>query len=98
MFLGGVLTSLTPCIYPMIPITAAIVGGTSTAEAAVCSDDASGSTTHDSDQTSLGNSGAGVLIADAANNLVAGNIIAGVNMDVLGALVEDDPDAGTACH
>ena len=29
VFLGGVLTSLTPCIYPMIPITAAIVGGTS---------------------------------------------------------------------
>jgi cytochrome c-type biogenesis protein len=27
MFLGGVLTSLNPCIYPMIPITAAIVGG-----------------------------------------------------------------------
>jgi len=30
-FLGGVLTSLTPCIYPMIPITAAIVGGQSVA-------------------------------------------------------------------
>ena len=28
LFLGGMLTSLTPCIYPMIPITAAIVGGT----------------------------------------------------------------------
>lgn len=28
IFVGGVLTSLTPCIYPMIPITAAIVGGT----------------------------------------------------------------------
>ncbi|HEY6218554.1 MAG TPA: cytochrome c biogenesis protein CcdA [Gemmatimonadaceae bacterium] len=27
LFLGGVLTSFTPCIYPMIPITAAIVGG-----------------------------------------------------------------------
>lgn len=27
LFLAGVLTSLTPCIYPMIPITAAIVGG-----------------------------------------------------------------------
>jgi len=26
LFAGGVLTSLTPCIYPMIPITAAIVG------------------------------------------------------------------------
>ncbi|MGQ0714387.1 MAG: cytochrome c biogenesis protein CcdA [Gemmatimonadaceae bacterium] len=26
-FAGGVLTSLTPCIYPMIPITASIVGG-----------------------------------------------------------------------
>src|SRR5215472_7272149 len=31
VFLGGVLTSLTPCIYPMIPITAAIVGGTTVA-------------------------------------------------------------------
>jgi cytochrome c-type biogenesis protein len=30
VFAGGVLTSLTPCIYPMIPITAAIVGGQST--------------------------------------------------------------------
>lgn len=29
IFLGGVLTSLTPCIYPMIPITAAVVGGQS---------------------------------------------------------------------
>lgn len=28
VFVGGVLTSFTPCIYPMIPITAAIVGGT----------------------------------------------------------------------
>jgi thiol:disulfide interchange protein DsbD len=26
-FAGGVLTSLTPCLYPMIPITASIVGG-----------------------------------------------------------------------
>lgn len=34
VFLGGVLTSLTPCIYPMIPITAAIVGGQSTQTAA----------------------------------------------------------------
>jgi cytochrome c-type biogenesis protein len=34
IFLGGVLTSLTPCIYPMIPITAAIVGGTSIGEEA----------------------------------------------------------------
>src|SRR3954467_13378862 len=34
IFAGGVLTSLTPCIYPMIPITAAIVGGTSVAEGA----------------------------------------------------------------
>ena len=33
VFAGGVLTSLTPCIYPMIPITAAIVGGTSVTEA-----------------------------------------------------------------
>jgi cytochrome c-type biogenesis protein len=29
LFLGGVLTSLTPCIYPMIPITVALVGGES---------------------------------------------------------------------
>ena len=28
MFVGGVLTSLNPCIYPMIPVTAAVVGGT----------------------------------------------------------------------
>lgn len=28
LFIAGVLTSLAPCIYPMIPITAAIVGGT----------------------------------------------------------------------
>jgi cytochrome c-type biogenesis protein len=35
VFAGGVLTSLTPCIYPMIPITAAIVGGTSVADPAV---------------------------------------------------------------
>jgi cytochrome c-type biogenesis protein len=27
LFVAGVLTSLTPCIYPMIPITVAIVGG-----------------------------------------------------------------------
>ncbi len=31
LFGAGVLTSLTPCIYPMIPITAAIVGGQSVA-------------------------------------------------------------------
>jgi thiol:disulfide interchange protein DsbD len=30
LFVAGLLTSLTPCIYPMIPITAAIVGGQST--------------------------------------------------------------------
>lgn len=29
VFAGGVLTSFFPCIYPMIPITAAIVGGQS---------------------------------------------------------------------
>ena len=29
VFVAGVLTSFTPCIYPMIPITAAIVGGQS---------------------------------------------------------------------
>lgn len=26
LFAGGLLTSLTPCIYPMIPITVALVG------------------------------------------------------------------------
>ena len=31
LFGAGVLTSLTPCVYPMIPITAAIVGGQSVA-------------------------------------------------------------------
>lgn len=35
VFLGGVLTSLTPCVYPMIPITAAIVGGVSVDERSV---------------------------------------------------------------
>ena len=34
LFLGGVLTSLTPCVYPMIPITAAIVGGQTAGEVA----------------------------------------------------------------
>ncbi len=34
VFLAGVLTSLTPCIYPMIPITAAIVGGQTAGEGA----------------------------------------------------------------
>lgn len=29
LFAGGVLASLTPCIYPMIPITVAVVGGQS---------------------------------------------------------------------
>src|SRR5215213_2149291 len=29
LFIAGVLTSFTPCIFPMIPITAAIVGGQS---------------------------------------------------------------------
>jgi len=29
VFIGGVLTSLTPCIYPMIPITVSLVGGQS---------------------------------------------------------------------
>ncbi|MFA6449572.1 MAG: cytochrome c biogenesis protein CcdA [bacterium] len=28
-FLAGVLASLTPCVYPMIPITAAYIGGSS---------------------------------------------------------------------
>src|SRR5688500_17711080 len=35
LFLAGVLTSLTPCIYPMIPITAAIVGGQTAGETRV---------------------------------------------------------------
>ena len=26
-YVGGVLSSLTPCIYPMIPITVGVVGG-----------------------------------------------------------------------
>ena len=29
LFGAGVVTSLTPCIYPMIPITAGIISGTS---------------------------------------------------------------------
>jgi cytochrome c-type biogenesis protein len=29
MFAAGVLTSLTPCVYPMIPITSAVIAGTS---------------------------------------------------------------------
>jgi thiol:disulfide interchange protein DsbD len=33
LFGAGVLTSLTPCIYPMIPITAAIIGGQTVATA-----------------------------------------------------------------
>jgi cytochrome c-type biogenesis protein len=32
LFGAGVLTSLTPCVYPWIPITAAIVGGQSASE------------------------------------------------------------------
>ena len=28
MFVAGVLTSLTPCVYPMIPITSAVIAGT----------------------------------------------------------------------
>jgi cytochrome c-type biogenesis protein len=34
LFAAGVATSLTPCIYPMIPITAAIVGGQSVGDPA----------------------------------------------------------------
>jgi thiol:disulfide interchange protein DsbD len=34
VFIAGILTSLQPCIYPMIPITAAIVGGGTVAEGA----------------------------------------------------------------
>ena len=33
LFALGVATSLTPCVYPMIPITAAIVGGQTVGEA-----------------------------------------------------------------
>jgi cytochrome c-type biogenesis protein len=33
LFAAGVLTSLTPCIYPMIPITAGIIGGNSSSGA-----------------------------------------------------------------
>ncbi len=33
LFGAGVLTSLTPCIYPMIPITAGIIGGSAGPEA-----------------------------------------------------------------
>jgi thiol:disulfide interchange protein DsbD len=33
LFIAGVLTSLAPCIYPMIPITAAIVGSSAVGEA-----------------------------------------------------------------
>ncbi len=35
VFAGGVLTSLTPCIYPMIPITAAVVSGRSSQGAGI---------------------------------------------------------------
>ncbi|MDP9205923.1 MAG: sulfite exporter TauE/SafE family protein [Gemmatimonadota bacterium] len=34
LFIAGVLTSLAPCIYPMIPITAAIVGGSAVSDVA----------------------------------------------------------------
>ncbi len=30
VFLGGLLTSLTPCVYPMIPITIAVIGSQAT--------------------------------------------------------------------
>lgn len=32
MFGAGVLTSLTPCVYPMIPITSAVIAGTTRAD------------------------------------------------------------------
>jgi len=32
LFVAGVLTSLTPCVYPMIPITASVITGTSRAD------------------------------------------------------------------
>jgi thiol:disulfide interchange protein DsbD len=31
LFVAGLATSLTPCIYPMIPITAGVIGGSATA-------------------------------------------------------------------
>jgi thiol:disulfide interchange protein DsbD len=31
LFAAGVLTSLTPCVYPMIPITVGVIGGNATA-------------------------------------------------------------------
>jgi thiol:disulfide interchange protein DsbD len=34
LFAAGLLTSLTPCVYPMIPITVAIVGGESAGDKA----------------------------------------------------------------
>lgn len=45
LFVGGVLTSLNPCIYPMIPITAAIVGGqeVGSVKTGITGDDATGS-------------------------------------------------------
>ncbi|MDX1392747.1 MAG: cytochrome c biogenesis protein CcdA [Gemmatimonadota bacterium] len=30
LFAAGVLTSFTPCVYPMIPITVSVIGGTAT--------------------------------------------------------------------
>lgn len=30
VFIGGILTSLTPCVYPMIPITLAVIGAQAT--------------------------------------------------------------------
>ena len=44
MFGAGVLTSLTPCVYPMIPITAGVIAGTaggSSGDGASTGDDAS---------------------------------------------------------
>ena len=32
LFGAGLVTSLTPCVYPMIPITAGLLGGASAAE------------------------------------------------------------------
>jgi thiol:disulfide interchange protein DsbD len=34
VFLGGLLTSLTPCVYPMIPITMAVIGAQSSGKKA----------------------------------------------------------------
>jgi cytochrome c-type biogenesis protein len=34
-YLGGILSSLTPCVYPMIPITISVIGGTASRDRSV---------------------------------------------------------------